>query len=370
MKFRKRKILRIVLCLAISLGILMGDCMVALADEDTANDSGVGKYGMTAIHGSYVKDGTYDIKVDSNNKYFKVVKGTLKVENGEMTGSIEIGSHSYTKFFLGTGKEAKEANESDYVMPEEAGDSYIFTFPVKALNTPIDVAAYSKRKKKWYDRKILFDATTLPKGTLTIDLPDFDAIEKAMSGSDDGSTTGNDDDRKTGNGSYDNGVYGGAAGDAYTPAEAVEVPYEDGEYSIEVSMAGGTGRVTISSPTLMIVKDGKAYAKILMSSSHYDWMVAAGVKYENENTDGGNSYFIIPITAMDTLVNIVANTNAMGDPVAIQYTLTFYSETIGNKGQIPQEAAKKVIIVAAIIIVVLAILNYFVKKNRKKVRKK
>lgn len=375
MNNKSKKALKFILCMAISLGIIMGDCMVALADEDTANDPGVGKYGMTAIHGSYVKDGTYDIKVESNNKYFKVVKGTLKVENGEMTGSIEIGSHSYTKFFLGTGKEAKEANESDYVMPEEAGDSYIFTFPVKALNAPIDVAAYSKRKKKWYDRKLLFDATTLPKGALTIDLPDYDAIEKAMNAANDGTATGNDnpndpDDKKTGNGSYQNGVYGGAAGDAYTPGEAVEVPYEDGEYSIEVSMAGGTGRVTISSPTLMIVKDGKAYAKILMSSSHYDWMIAAGVKYENENKDGGNSYFIIPITAMDTLVNIVANTTAMGDPVAIQYTLTFYSETIGNKGQIPQEAAKKVIIVAAILIVVLAILNYFVKKNRKKVRKK
>ena len=54
----------------------------------------------------------------------------------------------------------------------------------------------------------------------------------------------------------------------------------------------------------------------------------------------------------------------MGDPVEIEYTLNFYSETIGEKGQIPQEAAKKVLMIAAVLIVAGGILNHFVKKRR------
>ena len=159
-------------------------------------------------------------------------------------------------------------------------------------------------------------------------------------------------------------VYGGASTDAYTVADLLTLPYEDGEYSIEVSMSGGTGRVTLSSPTLMIIKDGHPYAKILWSSPYYDWMIAGGRKYYNVNTDGGNSYFIIPITELDSLVPVIADTTAMGDPVAIEYSLTFYADSIGDKGLIPQEAAKKVIITAAIVIVVGGILDLIMKKRR------
>lgn len=62
---------------------------------------------------------------------------------------------------------------------------------------------------------------------------------------------------------------------------------------------------------------------------------------------------------------IIADTTAMGEPVEIEYTLTFYSESVGSKGQIPQEAAKKVLSIAVVIIVVGGILNHFVKKKRK-----
>lgn len=326
----------------------------------------VGKYGMTPIYGKDIKDGEYDISVDSSSKFFKVVHATLTVNEGQMTGAIEIGSHSYLRVFLGTPEEAEAAEESQYINPQEAGDSYIFTFPIEALNKSIDCAAYSKKKNKWYDRRILFDATSLPEDAVNVDFPDYDAIERGLKALQMIENQAKQDGVEDDEASLPTDAYGGAGGDAYFPTEAMEVPYEDGEYSIEVSMAGGTGRATISSPTLMTVKDGKAYAKILMSSSHYDWMVVGGKKYENENTDGGNSYFTIPISAMDSLINIVADTTAMGDPVAIEYTLTFYADTIGNKGQIPQEAAKKVLIAAIIIIIVGAILNHIVKKKKRR----
>ena len=150
-----------------------------------------------------------------------------------------------------------------------------------------------------------------------------------------------------------------------TPAEPMEINKPDGEYSIEVNMTGGSGRASISSPTLFIVDDGKAYARLIWSSTYYDYMIVGGERYENETTDGGNSTFTIPVSKMDRIIPVLADTTAMGDPVEIEYSLTFYQSTIGEKGLIPQEAAKKVLIFALIIIVVGGILNYFVKEKRK-----
>jgi hypothetical protein len=131
-------------------------------------------------------------------------------------------------------------------------------------------------------------------------------------------------------------------------------------------MTGGSGRASISSPTLLIIRDGKAYARLLWSSAHYDYMILEDTVYYNLSDDGGNSSFEIPITAMDEGIPVIADTTAMGDPVEIEYTLTFYAESIGDKGMIPQEAAKKVLLVAAVIIVLGGVLNWLLKKKRKK----
>ncbi len=146
--------------------------------------------------------------------------------------------------------------------------------------------------------------------------------------------------------------------------EAAAVNIHDGEYSVEVSLTGGSGKAFVSSPTWMEVKDGKAYAKLVWSSPYYDYMIVGGKKYLNETKDGGNSTFTIPITAFDSAIPVVADTTAMGHPVAIDYTLTFHSDTIDDKGMVPQEAAKKVLLRAAIIIVIGAVLNFFVQKRR------
>ena len=62
---------------------------------------------------------------------------------------------------------------------------------------------------------------------------------------------------------------------------------------------------------------------------------------------------------------VIADTLAMGTPHEINYTLIFYSDSIGSKNQLPQEAAKRVVAVAMVIIVGGGILNYFVKKKRR-----
>ena len=145
----------------------------------------------------------------------------------------------------------------------------------------------------------------------------------------------------------------------------IETDLEDGEYSIQVDLEGGSGKASVSSPTLMLVKNGRMYAELQWSSSNYDYMIVDGEKFQNESEEGRNSVFTIPVTALDDKMEVIADTLAMGAPHEIDYTLTFYEASIGSKGQLPHEAAKRVVAVAMVIIVGGGILNYFVNKRNR-----
>ena len=147
--------------------------------------------------------------------------------------------------------------------------------------------------------------------------------------------------------------------------KGLETDMEDGEYSIQVDLEGGSGKASVTSPTLMIVKDGRMYAQLQWSSSNYDYMIVDGKKLLNESEEGRNSVFTVPITVLDDKMEVIADTLAMGAPHEINYTLTFYEDSIGSKGQLPQEAAKRVVAVALVIIVGGGILNYFVNKRNR-----
>ncbi len=146
---------------------------------------------------------------------------------------------------------------------------------------------------------------------------------------------------------------------------AADLELEDGEYAIEVTMTGGSGKASIETPTLMYVKDGKFSARIRWSSSNYDYMIVDGTKYLNMSEENQNSVFEIPILTLDEDMKVIADTLAMGTPHEVEYAFHFYSESIGSKSQLPQESAKRVLIMAAIIIVGGGILNHYVKKKRK-----
>ncbi len=147
-------------------------------------------------------------------------------------------------------------------------------------------------------------------------------------------------------------------------AQPMKVDMSDGTYKIDVVLGGGSGRATITSPATLVVKEGCAYAQIEWSSSHYDYMKVGETTYDPINTDG-NSVFELPVTVMDKPMDVIADTTAMGTPHEINYTLTFYSDSIGSKSQMPQEAAKRVVAVALVIIVGGGILNYFVNKRNR-----
>lgn len=306
-----------------------------------------GQYGMVPIYGQDLEDGRYEIKVDSSSPYFRISTAELIVKDHAMSAKITISSLSYLYVYPGTLQEARRSDESSYIGYEESDGQSIFTIPVKALDAEIDCAAYSKKRKKWYDRTLVFYASSLPKDAVHVELPDYDLIEAAIRAYDTESEES------------------ASAAIPPTPPEPVPLSRDDGEYSIEVNMTGGSGRASISSPTLLIVRDGKAYARLLWSSTYYDYMIVGEETYYNLSDDGGNSTFEIPVTVMDGPMQVIADTTAMGEPVEIRYTLTFYEESIGDKGQIPQEAAKKVLYIAAAIILLGGILNWLIKQGQK-----
>ena len=310
-----------------------------------------GKYGMLPVYPRDIKDGTYEVKVDSTSPFFKVRKGEIIVEDGQITARITIASTSYLYVFLGTGADAGTEKNDGWLEPEIVDGRTVFTFPIDALDNAIDCAAYSKARQQWYDRKLVFNASSLPKDALLVEIPDYSMIENALLA------------YKI-DGSEDLQPSPGKHRPSSEPPEPISVNIPDGEYSIEVNLIGGSGRASISSPTLLVVRNGKAYSRLLWSSANYDYMIVDDTYYYNLTTDGGNSVFEIPITVMDDPMSVIADTNAMGDPLEIEYALTFYQDTISSKGKIPQEAAKVVFLIAAVIIVVGGVINYFVKKKR------
>lgn len=332
---------------------------------DQVSASQVVQYGMTPIRAEDVKDGTYQIEVKSSSKFFRIEKATLQVKDGKMTAHITLSSTSYKYVYFGRAEEAAQAPLDDYIELKEKEGWGMFQMPVSGLNEAIPCAAFSKKKKAWYDRNILFDAGSLPKNALNISLPDYDRIEDALKAYDqEGTSDGTGDG--AGNGVQSGTSSGqGSSQDTLESYEPVSVDVEDGEYSIQVNMTGGSGRASVTSPTWLIVKDGKAYARLLWSSTYYDYMIVGGKKYLNETTDGGNSTFTIPIAVMDEDMPVIADTTAMGDPVEIEYKLTFYEDSIASKRQIPQEAAVDVLIIALIIIGAGGILNLILKRRKK-----
>lgn len=238
---------------------------------------------MTPVTGSQIKDGTYDIKVDSSSSMFKITSCSLTVENGEMTAVMTMSGQGYLYVFMGKGEDASD--ESKYIpFVENENGEHTFTVPVEALDKAIDCSAFSKKKEQWYDRTLLFNASSLP-------------------------------------------------ADAFKDGEITSVEslgLTDGTYMIDVTLEADSGKATVQSPAEMIVENGSASAVIIWNSPNYDYMIVDGNKFEFSG-DGENATFTIPVIGFDYKMPVTADTTAMSKPHEIEYTLFFDSSTIKSK---------------------------------------
>lgn len=315
--------------------------MIAGEDEK-APAKAVGKKNMVPVYGSDIIDGTYDIEVDSSSSMFRIVKAQLTVKEGEMSAVITLGGKGYLRLFMGTGEEALQASESDYAeYVEDADGAYTYEVKVEALDKELECTGFSKRKEKWYDHQIVFEADSLEADALLITLPDYDAEEEKttqMSESDTAENATETEENMT---------------RVSENEEQERTSLADGEYSMEVTLNGGSGKATVTSPAKIIVSDGIATAQIEWSSPNYDYMIVNGQKYLPINTEG-NSVFSIPVMYFDKEMQVTADTTAMSAPHEIVYTLVFEQE---SAKALSSEEAKEGIDWNLVFLLMLAILT-------------
>ncbi len=259
-------------------------------DTQTSMTEGIGDTEeIEAGKEAEIPDGRYTVDFDTDNAMFHVSeacdgKGTLTVENGEMTVHISLGSKNIVNLYPGLAEDAaKDGAElleptvdsvtySDGIVEEVYG----FDVPVPALDQEFDLALIGK-KETWYDHKVI--------------VSNPEPLEDA-------------------------------AGQKKDPAVL-----KDGSYSVEITFEGGSGKAEILSPVIMKAAGEKVTATLQWNSPNYDYMLVGGEKYLPVNTEG-DSAFEIPVTVFDEPVNVIGDTVAMSKPHEVEYTLTFHSDTI------------------------------------------
>ena len=255
--------------------------LAVASGDDVIEADEVGFEGMEEISADKVKEGTYHIDVDSSSSMFKIADCELIAADGTLTAKLTINSKSYDHLFAGTAEEAAQADEASFIEPEETDEGRVFTFPVEALDRKVNCAAFSHKKQLWYDRVLVFRADSLPEGVV----PEKEKITASTLG------------------------------------------IEDGEYTIEVKLEGGSGKASVESPAKLKIENGEATAVLKWSSDKYDYMIVDGEKYLPEIEDA-SSVFEVPVSSFDSKLKMNADTTAMSTPHEIEYTLFFDSSTI------------------------------------------
>lgn len=260
---------------------LLGGCASASSDQENVPAE-------IQAEVSVLSDGVYTADFDTDSSMFHVNeacdgKGTLTVENGEMTIHISLTSKNIVTLYSGLANEA-EKDEAGRLLPTVDTVTYSdgmteevngFDVPVPALDEEFDLALLGK-KGTWYDHKV------------SVSNPEPLEQEKQ--------------------------------------AETASQP-ADGTYTIDLTFEGGSGKAQVLSPAKLVVSEGTMTATIRWSSPNYDYMIVDGQKYLPVNTEG-DSVFEIPVSALDEPIEVIGDTVAMSKPHEIEYTLTFHSDTM------------------------------------------
>ena len=280
--------LALILCLLFALSPFASAQETSSTSPAVADDSqmtaveDVVEEGMTPLYADSLNDGEYSVQVESSSSMFRITECRLRVENGAMEATLVMGGTGYLYVFPGTALEAASAEESAFIpYTEDAEGRHCFTIPAGALDAPVPCAAFSKNKELWYDRMLLFRADSLP---LSAFRPGVLATAKSLE-------------------------------------------LEDGVYTVEVSLSGGSGRARISSPARLTVEGGVCTARIQWGSKNYDYMKIGEEQFfpvEGEEL----STFDIPVPYFDRSLAVIADTVAMSEPHEIAYSLLFSSGTI------------------------------------------
>lgn len=118
-----------------------------------------------------------------------------------------------------------------------------------------------------------------------------------------------------------------ASAEASAAAAVDPSALEDGQYTVEVTLEGGSGRAYVESPMQINVIKGEITAVVVWSSPNYDQMIVDGVQYLPVPRTG-NSTFQIPLAELVDALPVQAETTAMSEPHMIDYTIHFDLSTL------------------------------------------
>ena len=280
-----KRVFSCVVAASLALSLLVGcgaSSTASSAASSAASSEAASSVASSAAETAALPDGVYTAEFDTDSSMFHANeacdgKGTLTVENGQMTFHVSLASTHIVNLYLGKASDAAD-HEADWLQPTTdtvtysdgtSEEVYGFDIPVSAVDADFDLAILGT-KGKWYDHVV--------------------SVRNAVQ-------------------------------QAGTAAPA------DGTYTCDVTLEGGSGRAPVESPAALTVADGKMAATIVWSSPNYDYMIVDGEKYLPTNTEG-NSTFEIPVSALDTALDVTADTVAMSTPHEIEYTLTFSSASL------------------------------------------
>ena len=90
--------------------------------EETAAEQTLDTTGLVPVSAEDLKEGTYEISVESSSSMFKITSCTLTVKDGAMTAKMTMGGTGYLYVYMGTGEEAAKTAETDRIPFEENSD--------------------------------------------------------------------------------------------------------------------------------------------------------------------------------------------------------------------------------------------------------
>ena len=300
-----------------------------------------------------VANGIYSMDVTSSSSMFKVVDCILTAKDGKMSAVLTLSGTGYGYLYMGTKEEAASADQSSWIPYQVNKEGkYTYTVPVEALDKEIAVAAYSIKKGIWYDRTLTFRSETMKK---IADLNSTDSENKGDSGNtgNNGNTgnTGNNGttggSNNTGNTGTNNSAFPGGSvsgtnsgktdgndgkadnvskyeSDTSGSTSHVDsgTTLKDGVYTPDrFTWSGGTGKVQITCNKVTI-QNGQAYATLVFSSDHYQYVKANGNKYYTTK-GGGSATAVIPV-ALNQNNKIIGMTDKMSVAHEIEYTIFIY----------------------------------------------
>lgn len=300
MKFRR---------LALAL-LLLSSVFFAFAEGEQENQENplnkkLDTRGLLPLLAKDIEEGSYEIETASSSSMFKIEKTVLYVKDNAMTADITLSGKGYSNVTMLSAADSEGLTSLEGTTAAVGKDGkYVFTLPVQSLNTELVCSAFSKKKQKWYERRVVFYSEKIPAENLFV-----------------------------------------------TPYAMQKCGLKDGSYTISVKLAGGSGKASVKSPASMRVKDGIPLARIEWSSPNYDYMILNGKKIlplANEQ----NSVFELPVLVFDKAMSVFADTTAMSTPHEILYQLEFSLETAQRKGF---SLAALIILATALLTAALAI---------------